>query len=411
MSPGTSNAWRGSPRKTSIAKSAFQRASMVQSLEKAEAIDDLTVKITLSAPNSAFFNGLTGNRTPMMPREMVDIGFDDPTKMAGPGAFQLDEFVEGVKTTYTRNDNYFRAGEPYFDRFEQVILPDRAATIAAFISGEVHQLANLQSHELEAVRAAKPDANYYHWVDSNWTHYRPNMAYAPFTDFRVRKGMMLATDVAALGDGYYGDGWGYQASLLAGYPEAWKPDKVRTLPGYNPDTKAQDRAEGVKMLAAAGFPGGAGIEFEMLYPDLAAASYLEENALRFQSQMTETFPDMVIPLRGIADFAAYSQAQSPGNFGGVTYVITATPDAVIEAISQFRTEGSRNYGDFSEPVLDDILDRAIGELDIDARTDLLDEFQRRFVEEWQPLQVFLARPFRTMMQGDIGGYEQTAGTW
>ena len=165
------------------------------------------------------------------------------------------------------------------------------------------------------------------------------------------------------------------------------------------------------MLAAAGFPGGAGIEFEMLYPDLAAASYLEENALRFQSQMTETFPDMVIPLRGIADFTAYSQAQSGGNFGGVSYVITATPDAVIEAISQFRTEGSRNYGDFSEPVLDDILDRAIGELGIDARTDLLDEFQRRFVEEWQPLQVFFARPFRTMMQGDIGGYEQTAGTW
>ena len=62
-------------------------------------------------------------------------------------------------------------------------------------------------------------------------------------------------------------------------------------------------------------------------------------------------------------------------------------------------------------MLDDIFDRAIGELGIDARTDLLDEFQRRFVEEWQPLQVFFARPFRTMMQGDIGGYEETAGTW
>ena len=88
------------------------------------------------------------------------------------------------------------------------------------------------------MRAAKPDANYYHWVDSNWTHYRPNMAYAPFTDFRVRKGMMLATDVAA-----FGDGWGYQASLLAGYPEAWKPDKMRHCPGTTPTPRRRTAPE------------------------------------------------------------------------------------------------------------------------------------------------------------------------
>ena len=68
-----------------IAPSAFQRSSMVQNIASAEAVDELTVKITLSAPNSAFFNGLVENRTPMMPREMVDIGFTDPNVMAGIG--------------------------------------------------------------------------------------------------------------------------------------------------------------------------------------------------------------------------------------------------------------------------------------------------------------------------------------
>lgn len=127
--------------------------------------------------------------------------------------------------------------------------------------------------------------------------------------------------------------------------------------------------------------------------------------------MTTNFPEMVISLRGIADFASYSEAQSSSNFDGVSYVITATPDVVLEAISQFHTTGSRNYGEFSEPELDAILDAAIQETDLVARAEMMDNFQQRFVEEWQPLQVFFARPQRIMMQGNIGGFETTAGTW
>ena len=397
--------------KEGIAESAFQRSSMVQNIASAEAVDELTVKITLSAPNSAFFNGLVENRTPMMPREMVDIGFTDPSVMAGIGAYTVEQIEEGVSNRYERNPSYFRAPEPHFDKFQQLIIPDRASQLAAFIAGEIDLFGNVQTHELSALQAAVPDALYYFWVDSNWPHYRPNMAFEPFRDFRVRKGMQLATDVAALGDGYYGPGWGYQAALLADYPEGWKADKVKTLPGYNPDTKEADIAEGAKMLSAAGFPNGAGVDWEMLYPDLSAASYLEENAIRFQGQMGDVFPDMKISLRGIADFASYSEAQSSSNFDGVSYVITATPDIVLEAISQFHTTGSRNYGEFSEPELDAILDEAIQETDNATRTEMMDGFQKKWVEEWQPLQVFYARPARQMVQARVGGYHLASGTW
>src|SRR5206468_1229172 len=95
-------------------------------------------------------------------------------------------------------------------------------------------------------------------------HLRPSMSYQPFQDIRVRKGIAESIDYADIGNGAYGSGWGYQAALNPGFPEAWKPDKVRSLPGYNPDTKTQDRADGAKLLAAAGFPGGKGIEFEGL---------------------------------------------------------------------------------------------------------------------------------------------------
>ncbi|RLT33624.1 MAG: hypothetical protein DWI58_21735 [Chloroflexi bacterium] len=91
--------------------------------------------------------------------------------------------------------------------------------------------------------------------------------------------------------------------------------------------------------------------------------------------------------------------------------ITAVPDAVLEAISQVHTEGSRNYGHFSEPKLDALLDKAIVELNRDARTAIMDEFQQKFLNEWLPMSVLHTNPVRNMVAGNIGGYDKTAGTW
>src|SRR5438874_6701230 len=59
----------------------FQRASMVDKLLKAQVVDQFTVKVTLSTPNSAFFSGLTDTRVMFAPKEMDDIGWTDPLKM------------------------------------------------------------------------------------------------------------------------------------------------------------------------------------------------------------------------------------------------------------------------------------------------------------------------------------------
>lgn len=392
-----------------IPLTSFQRRSLLEGMDKAEAVDDLTVRVTMSKPNSSFLNALAENRMVLMPKEIVDVGFDDPMKMGGVGAFKMSAFEQGVKMTFDRADNYFVKDTPYFDRYEQLVIPDRAAQIAAFISGEISALGALQNHELTALKASKPDANLYEWVDTNWMHFRPNMTYGPFKDFRVRKALQLATDHGAMADGFWGTGWGYQAALHPAYPEAWKSDKVAQLPGYNKDTKDQDRKDALAMLEAAGFPNGDGIAFEILYVEQIPDT--EENAIRFIEQMKEVVPGMAITAKGFPDLASYSKPQSEGDFQAVSYIITAVPDSVLEAITQFHSTGSRNYGKFNEPELDAILNKAQTELDNTARAVLMEDFQTRFMEEWQPLIVFYARPARTMLQGNIGGFDKTAGSW
>jgi hypothetical protein len=40
------------------------------------------------------------------------------------------------------------------------------------------------------------------------------------------------------------------------FPEAYSPDEVAKMPGYNPATKKQDIADAVQMMTATGHAGG-----------------------------------------------------------------------------------------------------------------------------------------------------------
>ena len=402
---------KGGPleEKNAVSLSQFQRASMVSGITKAEAVDNLTVKVTLSRPNSGFFAGLSENRVPFMPKEMPDIGWADPTKAGGIGAFQIVSRSSDGNLYLKKNPRYteFRANEPYFDTWDYITIPDSGALIAAFISGQTQILDTASPEIIKTVRAGKPDANLYTTIDQNWQHIRMSVEYPPFKDFRVRKALHLAGDYKAMGDGYYGDGWAYQAALNPMFPEAWGPDKVKSLPGYNPDTKEKDRVEAEKLLSAAGFPKGKGLDWELIYQNPSEVN--SANATRFQSQLQNTFPDIKIKLRPYPDGASFNVPQNEGKFQMLAYTITATPDAVLEFTSQYHSKGSRNYGHFNEPALDALMDKAIVELKREARTAMLEVAQRKFMDEWMPMYVLYAQPVKNMVQGNIGGYDTTAG--
>jgi peptide/nickel transport system substrate-binding protein len=88
----------------------------------------------------------------------------------------------------------------------------------------------------------------------------------PFEDIRVRRAVFLWVDrqssIDTLGQGV--------GKVVAGFsdPALSIPDFM-TLPGYNPATKAADRAEARRLLAEAGYPNG--LEVTMVTPSTKAA--------------------------------------------------------------------------------------------------------------------------------------------
>ena len=390
-----------------IPLTAFQRASTLAGMDRAEATDAQTVSVKMKAPTSTFFRGLTEIRNQLMPREVVEVGFADPLKLGGFGPYMVTEFEPGVKEVYEKHPHYYREGEPYFDKIVRNVVPDATAAVAAFISKQ-SSLFSGSKQDFETIQAARKDANRYEYTGVNWFHIRPNVKHGAFGDFRVRKAIQLSLNYEEIGDGYYGPGWTWTAAFHPFYPEAYPVEKVKTLAGYNPATKDADRAEAAKMLAAAGHENGKGVEFEVLHQ---IGDVYKENGLRMQDQLAKLYADMKVEIKSPPDAATYAKQQSDRNFQAVSYTITTLPDIVLEGISQYHSKGSRNYGNWENADTDAMLDKALGELDPNARKEIMLAFQDKFMTEWQPLIQLYIDPERYMVQGNIGGFDTTAGPW
>ena len=67
----------------------------------------------------------------------------------GTGAFIQSEYVQDSHITYVRNDNYWRAGEPYLDSIKLLYINDSMTQYASFINKELDVLRNPNSSNIK----------------------------------------------------------------------------------------------------------------------------------------------------------------------------------------------------------------------------------------------------------------------
>ncbi|MFA7249717.1 MAG: ABC transporter substrate-binding protein [Dehalococcoidia bacterium] len=398
-----------------IPKAAFLHSDWFTGIDKLEAVDKHTMRASLRAPSSAFLTNMVDHRNMMMPKGVVEVGFKDPLKLAGLSAFVLDEFVPGVREVYVKNKEYWKPGQPHFDKIVNTVTADRGADLAGFISKQFATFSAGSEQDVQTVLKARPDALLYKTIGISWYHLRPHFKHGSFGDFRVRKAMQLAIDYKEIGDGYHGSGWAYVMGLHSSFPESWSDEKVRTLPGYNPATKAKDREEAVKLMTAAGHEKGEGITFDLLTsPGWSFSDATKENALRFQSQMVSLWPNMKIAVKTATDVASFAKAQAEKNIQMVSYAIGGQRDISSEAYSNYHTKGVRNAGAFSNPQADAMIEKALITLDLNERKEIFagkDGFLEKFFNEWQAMFMLSVYPSNTLVQPNIQGYDQLVGPW
>jgi len=390
----------------------YARAGQFVGLKRAEAVNERTVKLTLETPNGSLLAAFADPRAQMIPKEQDQLGYSDPMKFVGTGAWIQTQFVEGTRQVFKANPEYYRAwdegGRPGIETFEKLVVADRASEVAAFITGEVSTIGGVQPHEEPQLRASVKDAQWFGQPNFGWYHFAVNLKLSFFKDDRVRQALQLSNDYKALGDAV-GPGWLYSGPLHVMFPEALTSDQVKATPGFNPDTKQKDIQEAVKLMAAAGYPEGQGIKFKNQPTQSSGVTF--DMAVRQKEHWSKVFPKMQMDITPVTDYASYTNLLNSREFESRTYHHTMVPDGALDARTYYHSKGGRNYQSYEKTWADDALDKMLQALTLEERRAAIRPFEERYIKEGPPLlQLFVSRD-NNAFQKDFAGMDLVSGTW
>ena len=349
------------------------------SVDQFEVTDELTLRLTLGEPFAPMLTAVGEIQMVMVSRDAVEAFGDDgiagnAEAAIGTGGMQMVSREADVLTELERNPNYYRDPLPYINGLRANWNADGAYRAAQYAAGEADILFCPWlgfPAENEAVRGQVGEENL---VDVpmnatwNWVAVHFHTKVEPYGDPRVRTALHLATDreqllVTTQGVTEIG---GPISHAIGAY--AWTPDELRQLPGYRSGAqREEDLAEGRRLLDASGYDPAS------VPPMTAAAGYgtpyaevMQQNfaAIGFEVAVQEQPDSENNPKRAAGEFTLTYQG-----LGG-----TFDPD-ILYGLSH--SEGGRNFGEFSDPEIDALLERGRSTLGAENRRPIYDEVQTK----------------------------------
>ncbi|MGB6120001.1 MAG: ABC transporter substrate-binding protein [Mesorhizobium sp.] len=157
-------------------------------------VDDMTVKVVLTAPDISFIPNLADYPALIMHKSFYEGGADFVKNPIGTGPFQLVSFDVGQRVVYQRReDGKWWGGDILLDGVEFIDYgADPNATVSAFESGEVH--ANYETTPDYLTAYDGLDLERSESVTSITIVARTNVTQKPYDDQRVRNALQLGVD-------------------------------------------------------------------------------------------------------------------------------------------------------------------------------------------------------------------------
>ena len=254
----------------------YYNANQVESLDKAEAVDSDTVRLTLSAPDSNFLWYLTGRPGLVFDRNAK---YDAKTEAVGSGPYTVESFDPASKMVLKANAKYW--GSAHKPATEHVVLKfinDDNAAVNALKSGDVDVLS-----PVNATLAKSLDTNTYRVSAADGSDkfvLAFNCANSKLKDKRVRQAIRYGINhkeiIASRGNVDYALG-GPIPSVDPGYED------LTGLYPYNVDKAKQ-------LMSAAGYSTDNPLKLTLTY----ANTYGTELGDQLKSQLAKIGIDLKI---------------------------------------------------------------------------------------------------------------------
>ena len=333
-------------------------------VDSVEAVDDSTVQFNLNSPRPFFLNLLTPTNALIYSKKSLEENNYDMRQVIAPGtgAFRFVDHLPAEKWVMERNPDYWDPELPYVDGLEMLHVPAWSDRGTAVLTDQADMSWNVAKETWDEGKN-RPDsmqANQLANFGAYWVFM--NNREAPFDDPRVRKAIHLAVSKQNMAAAF-----GTQELINItrwvpqGDPYATTPEELATMPGYRAE-KDEDIATALQLMADAGYGDGlTGIEL------LAAAGPQGELLAPAFQDMLKRQLNIETDIR-IVERALLGSEQQTGSY----QLMVHTRGHGVSDISPrgnlwWRTDGSQNFGGYSNPDFDTSLDDIDVELNVETR--------------------------------------------
>ncbi|MFJ4223270.1 ABC transporter substrate-binding protein [Microbacterium sp. NPDC089695] len=326
-----------------------------------EAIDEHTVKITLTGPNHLFLQIL-----PMYSFSIVDTTLVAEnggaewlaTNTAGSGPYVIESWDPSTQAVLSRNDDYW-GEEPAVADVTVRFITEASNRVQLLSRGEIDVATELPAKDVASLEDTDGVV-----IDSRASNkvlfFAMNNAVAPFDNQKVREAISYAIPYEQLID----DVMQGQASPMTSAVPSSMPGFDDSTYGYEHDL---DKAQ--ELLAEAGYPDGFTFDFTLG----GGFQDWSDDAVLIQAELAKIGVTMNIKNMARAQFLeALDTKQVQAYISRWTSFVN---DPQYHLGLLMTTDTSSNYMNYSNPQVDELWQKAAAETDADVRGEYYKEIQ------------------------------------
>ncbi len=332
--------------------------AIAKQMETIEAVDPLTVKITLTAANADLPVILALHHF-----MIVADGLSDFSKPNGTGAFLCETFEPGVRSVGTKNPHYFKPQGPYLDSFEFIAIADDNARVNALMAGDIQFAASLNPRALRLLEG-QTAVDTFKTTAGNYTDLNIRLDMDPGQKAGFVEGMKYLINREQI-----------QKSVMRGLAEIANDQPISPASKYyNAENKARaydpDRAKDLFKKA-----GLLGTEIPMVASEAATASL----DMAMVVQQAAAGIGMKLKVDRVPSDGYWSNywLKAPVHFGNINP--RPTPDILFSLL--YASNAAWNESQFKSEKFDSMLGEARGMLDEAKRKEIYGEMQTMISNE------------------------------
>jgi oligopeptide transport system substrate-binding protein len=375
-----------------------------------KALDDKTVQYTLLSPTPYFLGALTHPSLYPVPTADVQANGEDwasTQHILCNAAFKITEWVPGSYVRSVKNDKYYDAANVKIDEVFYHILEDNAAALNRYRAGEFDLLSDFPTDQYQLLQDQYPGEAHVSPILAVY-YYVLNEQKPPLDDVEIRKALSMAIERDVIGRDILGTG------DLPAY--SWVPPGTASYEGetYKNDWQDLPYEEKVKQAAAI----------------MASKGYTAANplALQLRYNTNDNHRRIAVAIGAMweaigvkidlfnAETGVHYDALDAGDFqvGRAGWIMDYNDASnMLDLLRTGATQADgtvawgNNYGRYSNPKFDSLLDQAAKELDLVKRADLMHQAEKIAMDEYGAIPIY-DYVSKWVVSPKVSGFEDNA---